>query len=351
MKMRSSKTLSILGIVLFFITITAVVTIAVLVYGLISVRSDSDIVIALVMLSVILFLALVCTIIDVFRRKIMIDRPVKKILLATDKIASGDFSVRLAIDHSYRRYDEYDFIMENLNKMVAELAKTEVLHNDFISNVSHELKTPLAIIQNYAVLLQDHRLDDESKEKYTKTLVVASKRLTALITNILKLNKLENQELKPEYEEIDLSEMLSEIILRNEELIDSKEIEISCDFAEVKVISSIDYLEIVWNNLLSNAIKFTEKCGKIKITLKEKNNHAIVTIADNGCGISREVGDHIFDKFYQGDTSHLTEGNGLGLALVKKVIDILGGEISVDSELGKGSAFTVVLSRGIDETR
>lgn len=341
--MKRNRLKNFTGALIFFLTITVVVLVAVLIFSVVE-SKVSKTGIALIMLGVIIFLAALCTLIDWLRRKYTVDDPLRKILEATDKIAAGDFSVRLEISHSYGHYTEYDYIMENFNKMAAELSKTEVLHTDFISNVSHEIKTPLAIIQNYATSLQNKNLDDKTREKYAQTLVDASKRLTALITNILKLNKLENQEIKPEYEVINLTETLAETVVGFEELIEKKGLELDCDFDEdIKIVSSAAYLEIVWNNLLSNAVKFTGAGGKISVSLKGENGKAVVKVTDTGCGISADTGRRIFEKFYQGDTSHSQEGNGLGLALVKKVIDILGGEISVESEVGKGTSFTVRL--------
>lgn len=342
MKRNKKISSSVFGAVWFFLTVAAVVTVAVLVYGMIPENSSAH-VRSMVMLAVILFLSLVCTGIDFVRRKITVNKPVQDILAATDKIAAGDFSVRLRISHDYRRYGQFDYIKENLNKMAAELAKTEVLHTDFISNVSHELKTPLAVIQNYAAALQNESLGAKTRQKYAETLVSASKRLTALVTNILKLNKLENQELTPEYEKVRLGDMLAETIVQFDELIESKNLELECDLDEVELVSCPNYLEIVWNNLLSNAIKFTDAGGKIFVSVKRAEGGAVVKVSDTGCGISPETGAHIFEKFYQGDTSHSKEGNGLGLALVKKVIDVIGGEITVESEEGKGSTFTVRL--------
>lgn len=332
------------GYILFFLTIAVTVTVAMLLYSYADEKSGGDQgTVAAVMLLVIVFLSAACTVIDVFRRKIMVEKPVEKILEATERIAAGDFSVEVVPTHEYEKYDEYDLIMENLNVMAAELSKSEILKTDFISNVSHEIKTPLAIIQNYATALQDESLDINTRQKYAKTLVQASKRLTALVTNILKLNKLENQEIKPEYETVNLTEMLAETVLSFEEWIEKKGLTLDCDLDEVTLVSATSYLEIVWNNLLSNAIKFTDAGGVIGVSLKRENSWYTVRISDTGCGISPETGKHIFEKFYQGDTSHAQEGNGLGLALVKKVIDVLGGEISVESEQGNGSTFIVRL--------
>lgn len=343
MKRNKKQSSSIMGAILFFIAISVVVSIAVLALELVKKYTDNKTVIAIVMLVAIIILALVATIIDFIRRKYTVDKPVSEILTATDKIASGDFSVRLKITHDYAHYNEYDFIKENLNKMAAELEKTEVLHTDFISNVSHEIKTPLAIISNYASALQGE-VDGETRKKYAQTLVSASQRLTALVGNILKLNKLENQKLTPELTKFRLDESIAQIIISYEELIESKGIELNCDLQEVEITSCPEYLDIVWHNLLSNAIKFTQQGGTVGVYLKKQNGNAQVTITDTGCGISKEVGEHIFDKFYQGDTSHQKEGNGLGLALVKKVIDVLGGQITVESQVGKGSSFTVTIN-------
>lgn len=297
-----------------------------------------------VMLVTIVFFSVVCILIDVLRRRITVERPLKEILDATRKIASGDFSVRLTTRHPYRRYDAYDCIMDNLNTMAAELTKTQMLRNDFISNVSHELKTPLAVIQNYATALQNVGLDAETRAQYAKVLVDTSRKLTDLIVNILKLNKLENQEIKADMQIVRLDEMLAQAVLRFEAAIEEKQLKISCDMDEIEVYSAPGYLEIVWNNLVSNAVKFTEAGGEIKISVKTQAGRPVVRVADTGCGISKETGEHIFDKFFQGDTSHAQAGNGLGLALVKQVIDSLGGEISVESQAGEGSVFTVVLS-------
>lgn len=343
MRRRKLSGNSLMGGAILFATVSVVVTVAVNLHETLTEHIKSRAVITLIMLAAILLLAGICTVIDYFRRKTMVEAPTKRILDATERIASGDFSVRLEITHAYHHYDEYDYIMENLNRMAAELSHTEMLHTDFVSNVSHELKTPLAIIQNYATLMQDERLSPDQRRQYAETLVATSRRLTALVSNILKLNKLENQEIKPDRERIRLDDMLANTVLQYEELIDRKGLDLTCDLDEVEIVSSPDYLEIVWNNLISNAIKFTDNGGRIGVSLKAEDGKAVVRVWDTGCGISKETGQRIFEKFYQGDTSHAGEGNGLGLALVRKVIDTIGGEISVESELGKGSTFTVIL--------
>lgn len=338
--------LSWFGAISFFVLIALVMQIAILVYDYIRERTDDPGLIAVLILILIFILASVCTVFDFIRRKIMIDRPVKRILDATERIARGDFKARVEIEHTHDKYNEFDVIAENLNAMAAELSKSEVMKNDFISNVSHEMKTPLAIIGNYAKALEDPTLDPESRERYTKTLVSTSKRLSDLVSNILKLNKLENHQLKIEIEKVNLTEMLSQAILNFETKIEEKNLNLDVDLDDIYILSSPALLEPVWNNLISNAVKFSEPGGNIGVKLRQDGGRAIVTVSDDGCGMTREVGMRIFEKFYQGDSSHSSEGNGLGLALVKRVIDLLGGEISVTSELGHGTTFTVVLENG-----
>lgn len=315
--------------------------IAVMVYSLISHLDTTTI--ALAMFGVIAGLSLVCTLIDFLRRKFTVHKPVENILDATKRIASGDFSHRLTINHTLREYNEFDLIAENLNKMAEELSKSRIMNADFVSNVSHELKTPLAVIRNYASALQKDNLDDATRKNYLQTLVSTTGKLTDLIGNILKLNKLENSELLPTLTPFRLDEQLAACVLAFEDVIEQKNIDLDCDFDEITLLSAPDYLEIVWNNLLSNALKFTERGGSIRVSLKASGAKATVQVSDTGCGISPETGAHIFEKFYQGDTSHAQQGNGLGLALVKQVIDLLGGSIGVESEQGKGSTFTVTV--------
>ncbi len=333
------------GAVMFFVLIALIIQIAVLVFDYIEERTQNKGLIALLMLVVIILLAAFCTLCDILRRRLTVDKPVEKILDATERISEGDFTARLQIAHTYGKYDQYDLIMENLNAMAAELGKTEVLKTDFISNVSHELKTPLTVIKSYAKLLQKGDLSEEQRVQYAKAVENAANRLNDLITNILRLNKLENQELKPDYETFSLTDALGEAIIGFEELMEKKSLALTCDLEEdVTVYSSKSYLDIVWNNLLSNAVKFTNEGGMVEVKLKKEGNKAVVSVSDGGCGISKDTGARIFEKFYQGDNSHAQEGNGLGLALVKKVVDILGGEISVSSEIGKGTTFQVALS-------
>lgn len=294
----------------------------------------------------VILLSLLCTVIDAVRRKFMIDRPVRRIISAAEKIMNGDFSVRIKPFRSIDGGEGFDIIIDCFNHMAEELGSVETLRTDFISNVSHELKTPLAVIQNYGTMLESPELSAEQRIGYAKALTGTSRRLADLITNILRLNRLENQQIYPAAEKYDLGEQLCECLLEFESTWEQKEIDIETDIEEgVSVESDGELLSLVWKNLFSNAFKFTEPGGKVTLSLITEGDLAVVKVTDTGCGISKETCKHIFEKFYQGDTSHATQGNGLGLALVKRVVDIVGGDISVESEVGQGSSFIVKIKR------
>ncbi len=282
---------------------------------------------------------------DYIRRKIMVERPTKIITAATEKIMSGDFSVRIKPMQS-SGLEGFNQIAEAINRMAEELSGVETLRTDFIANVSHEMKTPLAVMQNYGTLLQAPDLSDDKRIEYAKGVTDGSRRMADMMTNILKLNRLENQQIYPQVTEFDLGEQLCECLLLYENVWEKAEIEIDTDIAEnVRVKADAELLSHVWNNLFSNAFKFTPSGGTVTVSLTATEHHAVVKVTDTGCGMTPEVGAHIFEKFYQGDTSHSVQGNGLGLALVKRVVDIMQGEISVESTVGKGSAFTVKIRR------
>ena len=282
---------------------------------------------------------------DFIRRKITVDRPVKQITEAAEKIMQGDFSARVPAIHGAGT-EGFNEIGKAINAMAAELSGTETLRTDFIANVSHELKTPLAVMGNYATMLQRPGITEEEKNEYAKAISEAARRLAQLITNILKLNKLENQQIFPQAQEFELGEQLCECLLGFEDAWEAKSLEIETDIEEdVRIKSDPELLSLVWNNLISNAVKFTPDGGTIGLSLKTEGSSVIVPVCDTGCGMKPEVGQHIFEKFYQGDTSHATQGNGLGLALVKRVMDILNGEIGVQSVYGEGSTFTVKFKR------
>lgn len=294
----------------------------------------------------IIFLAVLFTVADSFHRKRTVTRPIQQIKDVLDKVIAGDFSVRIDYIKGIHSGNEFDEVITYLNHMIEELSSVETLRTDFVANVSHELKTPMAVMQNYGTLLQSPQLSDEKRIEYGKEITQQTKRLSALVVNILKLNKLENQQIYPNVEKFDLGEQLCECMLEYETVWEENEIEIETDIEDqIYVEADHELLSLVWNNLISNALKFTEPGGKVTLRLYTDEKYVYVEVKDTGCGMTQETGQNIFKKFYQGDTSHSTKGNGLGLALVKRVIDICKGEISVSSCVGKGTTFTVRLNR------
>ena len=293
----------------------------------------------------VILLSFFFTIIDVLRRRATVERPVMKIIQAAEQITHGDFSVRIEPLGKLGQYNEFNQIIDCFNKLAQELGSVETLRTDFIANVSHEMKTPLAVMQNYGTLLQAPGLSEEKRMEYAKGVAEGARRMADMMTNILKLNRLENQQIFPQTSEYDLGEQLCECLLQFENVWEKEAIEIDTDIEDnVKVKADGELLSLVWNNLFSNAFKFTEQGGKVSVSLAKEDGKAVVKIQDTGCGMTPEVGAHIFEKFYQGDTSHSVQGNGLGLALVKRVVDITQGEIGVESTLGQGSTFTVKLT-------
>ena len=195
-------------------------------------------------------------------------------------------------------------------------------------------------------LLNAENLTEQERREYAGAISAATIRLNILITNVLRLSRLENQQIRPKSEQFDLGGQLTECLLGFENIWEEKEIEIEPDIEDdVLITSDRELLSIVWNNLLSNAFKFTEEGGTVSVSLRTEDETAVVSVKDTGCGMPPETVRHVFDKFYQGDTSHSIQGNGLGLALVKRIVDIVGGEIRVESEPGEGSTFTVKLTR------
>lgn len=331
----------------FFLLIAFVITCNFLLFGsLIDLDAEGVKRAALGTFINVLFLTLLFWALDAFRRYQTITKPVKRIQAGIDQVIKGDFSTRIPYLYGEDSSNEFDQIITGLNKMIEELSGVETLRTDFIANVSHELKTPLAVMQNYSALLQNPELEEEQRMEYGRAITEQTKRLSNLVMNILKLNKLENQQIYPNAETYDLGEQLCECMLEFESVWEEKDIEIEADIGEnIRIETDKELLSLVWNNLLSNALKFTEAGGKVSLTLQNDEQFAYVQVQDTGCGMSPETGKNIFKKFYQGDTSHATKGNGLGLALVKRVIDICGGEIAVSSQLGQGSTFTVKLRR------
>ncbi|MGM9605833.1 MAG: ATP-binding protein [Faecousia sp.] len=272
------------------------------------------------------------------------EEPMKDLAEATSKVAHGDFSVYVAPLHTMDKQDYLDVMIMDFNKMVEELGSIETLKTDFFSNVSHEIKTPLAVIHNNADLLNRDGATEERRKECAENILHATRRLSNLITNMLKLNKLEKQVIKPMPQPYDVCAQICECALQFEDVWDRKNIEFVAEIEDRAIIQAdAGLLDLVWTNLLSNAMKFTPPGGTVTITQTSDAESVTVCVSDTGCGMEESVVKRIFDKFYQGDTSHATEGNGLGLALVKRILELSDGAISVKSAPGKGSSFTVKL--------
>ncbi len=270
-----------------------------------------------------------------------ISRPFEQLIRATEKIAQGDFSVRL--DETADPDSDLGALQRSFNHMASELNSTEIFRNDFISNFSHEFKTPIVSVRGFARLLQDENLTAEQRRKYVDIIAAESDRLANMATNILLLSKLENQQIVTDRTCFCLDEQLRHAVLTLEKQWSSRNIELEIDLDEIMYEFNEDMLLQVWLNLFGNAFKFTPDGGTVSCTLRQENNEAVVRIRDTGCGMSDEVRQRIFEKFYQGDTSHSAAGNGIGLTIVSRILVLCGGSIEVESSPGGGSTFTVHL--------
>ena len=290
-----------------------------------------------------IFVSTVFGLLGTFWKKLTVENPVAEINEVLLKIKKGNLDSKL----SRRRYlSRYSTMVHNINLIATELSSIDNLKVSLMSNVSHELKTPISVIRNYAALLEEENLSDEKRIEYAKCISESSKSVTELITNVLKLNQLENQCITTNNKKYNLSEQLCESVLAFESIWEEKNIDLVTEIEDdVDVHSDMQLMSIVWNNLLSNAFKFTPNGGRITIRLSDGNKYAVVKISDTGCGIPEDQTELIFDKFYQCDTSRSTEGNGLGLALVKRIINLTDSIIKVESETGKGTTFTVKIHK------
>ena len=266
--------------------------------------------------------------------------PMMKLGDAMRKVAGGDFSVRLVCTS---RIHDVREVYDSFNTMVKELGNTETLQTDFVSNVSHEFKTPINAIEGYASLLQDSQLTDEQKNAYIDKIIFNTRRLSDLVGNILLLSKVNNQTISPKTSTFRLDEQVRQSILALESKWENKEIEFDIDLDEIEYTGFENLLSHVWLNLIDNAVKFSPQNGQIRIRLKQLDGSVTFSIWDNGLPIPEADIDRIFNKFYQGDNSHAAEGNGLGLALVRKIVAAEQGTINVTSSEDAGTEFVVAL--------
>ena len=264
---------------------------------------------------------------------------VREFIEATDKLSRGDFSARLNI----RKPPEFRILSKNFNTMAEELGSIEVLRTDFINNFSHEFKTPIISIKGFAEILKDDDLSKEERNEYLDIIIEESKRLSSLATNVLNLSKIETQVILNDIQRFNIGEQIRQSILLLDSKFQSKNILLDINIEDCYVNGNKEMLNQVWVNLLDNAIKFNNKNGIVSVNMKKEEGNIFINITDTGLGITRESIPKIFDKFYQGDRSHSTNGNGLGLTIVKKIIELHGGTIECDSIVSKGTKFTIIL--------
>ncbi len=269
--------------------------------------------------------------------------PIRKIMAAMGRLAKGDFSVRIDMSNEAYRPREIREFAESFNKAAEELSGTEILRKDFINNFSHEFKTPIVSISGFADLLLDVDLPPEDQKEYLTIIRDESKRLAELSTNILTLNRIESQAILRDTENIRLGEQIRQSVLLTEQKWRDKNLDFEADIEDVEYLGNEALLKEVWLNILDNAAKFSPEGEVVSVTLHKKGGEIIAAVTDHGPGMDEKTKAHIFEQFYQGDTSHRSQGNGLGLAMVRKIVELHGGKVSVDSSPGNGSSFTVIL--------
>ena len=327
-------------LIIFVCLLISLILLLVFVYlsfelGFLTGKHNGPFYIILILFLISLFIA---SIISLFGAK-TITKPIQELMNATNEIMKGNFNIEVSeADHK-----EFNVFIQNFNKMARELKTNETLKNDFISNVSHEFKTPLSVIQSYSKSLRRNDLDSKTRKHYEEVLDSNIKKLTNLTSNILSLSKIENQQIVPNKTEFLLDEQIRQSILFLEPEWRKKNIDFNLSLPKTKIYGSAELLSQVWQNLIGNAIKFSNQDGKVSIEITQQESIVSVRISDNGIGMNEETMKHIFDKFYQGDKSHTSEGNGLGLTLVSRILKISDGEISVSSKENKGTTFVVTL--------
>ncbi|MGN1480930.1 HAMP domain-containing sensor histidine kinase [Porcipelethomonas sp.] len=293
---------------------------------------------------IIFMICVLCIILSTMASSFMIIKvfnPLNQISKAIKIIASGDYNVKLEYDG---KIEEFADTFENFNNMAKELNSVEMIRNDFIANVSHEFKTPLSSVTGYVTLLQDPELTEEERMEYIQKVFFNIEKLNDLTDNILRISKIENQTYLDPPVSFRLDEQIREAIVILEPKWSKKNIELDIDLPEAEYFGQKSLLFQVWVNLIGNAIKFSDDGGSVSISLKKSDSFVSVFISDDGIGMTQETMEHIFEKFYQGDTSRQSQGNGLGLALCKEILNRCGGKIFVTSKPGKGSVFVVQLT-------
>ncbi len=329
------------GIFIFIINLITTFITGVLMYLLFSIGILNEKNIKSVMVLPIITLVsciLIGTIVSACSSRVAL-KNIREFIEATDKLSRGDFSARLNIN----KPPEFKILSKNFNAMAKELGGIEVLRTDFINNFSHEFKTPIISIKGFAEILKDDDLSKEEKNEYLDIIIEESKRLSSLATNVLNLSKIETQVILNDIQRFNIGEQIRQSILLLDSKFQAKNIFLDINIEDCYINGNKEMLNQVWVNLLDNAIKFNSKNGIVSINMKKEEGNIFINITDTGVGIESESIPKIFDKFYQGDISHATHGNGLGLTIVKKIIKLHGGTIECDSIVSKGTKFTIIL--------
>lgn len=278
-----------------------------------------------------------------------VTNPIAEISKGVQKVADGDFSVQLSFDNLHRKkrnaayLDEIAVMADNFNKMTRELRGMEYMRKDFMSNVSHEIKTPVAAISGFSEILLDGGLSERDQKEYLSFIYQESQRLARICENMLQMSRLDHQDIVDISQEVVVDEQIRRCIISLGEKWPEREIHYELHLEKCRIISNYDLLFQLWTNLIDNAIKYSAPECTIWITARIVGDYLEVSVRDEGIGIPKEKLSKIFDKFYQCDESRKRQGSGLGLSIVKRIMELLKGTISCDSEVGKGTTMTVVL--------
>ena len=336
---RAKGTLIAIGILFFscFVSFALMTILINVFYDDLSVSEAHAVIRSFMFVTLILCVALGSSLLYFAIRKI--SDPIIRISNAAKEVAKGNFSIKM----DYESNDEIGVLAQNFNLMTTELRNMEYLRKDFISSVSHEIKTPIASIQGFAEMLQDKDLSEENFQTYTSIIIDETKRLSHLSSNMLRLSKLDHQFIPESTKPFSLDEQIRRTIVLLEEKWSKKNLELDIDLDEIVYTGDEALIQQIWVNLIENAIKFSAEFGTIFIRAKKISNKVVAEIKDQGIGISKIDQGRIFEKFFQADESHSKEGSGLGLAIVKKIVEIYDGEIKYTSEMGQGTTFVVKL--------
>ncbi len=271
-------------------------------------------------------------------------KPFRELITATKELANGNFQARIQLDSSFRPHELHE-LSNYFNHMAEALGSIEILRTDFINNFSHEFKTPIASLCGFAKLLKKNNLSPEERNEYLDIIIYEANRLLLLATNVLNLSKIEQHTINQDNKTFHLTEQIRRTIVLFESKWMEKELSLTVELDEILFYGNEELINQIWVNVLDNAIKFSPQGTEIQIKLEDYYDNIVFKVKDHGCGMDTKTQKHLFDKFYQGDTSHATEGNGLGLTIVQKIISFYQGIVTVESEINEGTTVTIVLPK------